>query len=200
MDRRRSATRQALIEAAETLFADRGIDGVSLREIGEAIGSGNFNVVGYHFGSKEALVDALFEYRLPWLDLRRGELLEQAAKGELGALMDALWRPLFEQTNAQGMHSYAGFLAALLSGGKGALRSAVSDRFPATNRLVEQIHDLVEPEVPGLFDRRLRISALIVTGMLRIIDQCDDDAELLFSDAIRMATAAMGAGLGKGTH
>ncbi len=40
-DPRRAATRAAITETAETLFAEHGIDGVSLRQIGTAVGSAN---------------------------------------------------------------------------------------------------------------------------------------------------------------
>ncbi|MFI0961328.1 TetR/AcrR family transcriptional regulator [Streptomyces sp. NPDC021080] len=65
------ATRVLLLEAAEQLFATRGIDGVSLREIQVAAGQSNSSVIGYHFGSKSGLVRALIAYRQPALDDER---------------------------------------------------------------------------------------------------------------------------------
>jgi AcrR family transcriptional regulator len=192
-DWRRNATRLALIEAAETLFAQRGIDTVSLREIGEAAGSGNNNVVGYHFGGKDELVGAIFEHRLPWLDARRAERLGMVSSDDLGGLLNALWRPLYEQVNSEGDHSYAGFLAALLEGERGAMRRVISELYPATEALVRQIRACVSVDAQPQFDHRLRVSALIVTGTLRMIDQDRGDSEALFADAVRMATAAMGA-------
>ena len=56
-DPRREATARALIEAAESLFGQAGVDGVSTRQIGAAIGSANTNVVAYHFGAKDALIE-----------------------------------------------------------------------------------------------------------------------------------------------
>jgi AcrR family transcriptional regulator len=53
-------TRARLVQVATKLFAERGIDGVSTRDItGEA--SANSAAIGYHFGSKESLVRAVFE-------------------------------------------------------------------------------------------------------------------------------------------
>lgn len=54
-------TRIALIRAAETLFAERGFDAVSLREVSVAAGQLNNSAVGYHFGSRETLIDAILE-------------------------------------------------------------------------------------------------------------------------------------------
>ena len=51
-------TVQAIIEAAERLFAKHGIDGVSMRQISQEAGSGNHFSVQYHFGDKKALAEA----------------------------------------------------------------------------------------------------------------------------------------------
>src|SRR5262245_52289342 len=56
-DPRHDATRNALLDTAEAMFAESGISAVSLRQIGIAIGSANANVVGYYFGDKEALIE-----------------------------------------------------------------------------------------------------------------------------------------------
>ena len=72
-----SSTKEQIVLAAERLFAARGYEGVSLREIGAAAGSGNNSAVQYHFGSKGQLVVAIFENRLPYIDDRRAVLTAQ---------------------------------------------------------------------------------------------------------------------------
>jgi AcrR family transcriptional regulator len=54
-------TRLALIRAAERLFAERGIDAISLREVSAEAGQGNNSAVSYHFQSREGLIDAILE-------------------------------------------------------------------------------------------------------------------------------------------
>ena len=73
-DSRREVTTLAIIEAAESLFAQQGVDAVSLRQIGSAIGARNTAVVLYHFGDKEALIEAILGHRLPSFERRRAEL------------------------------------------------------------------------------------------------------------------------------
>lgn len=51
-----------IIETAEKLFADRGYDGTSVRNIAEEAGI-NVAMISYYFGSKEKLLEALFSYR-----------------------------------------------------------------------------------------------------------------------------------------
>lgn len=48
---------------AEELFSQKGIDGTSIRDISKAAGI-NVAMVNYYFGSKSAMVGALFEIRL----------------------------------------------------------------------------------------------------------------------------------------
>lgn len=52
-------TREAILAAAERLFAEHGISGVSNRQIGQEAGQGNNTAVTYHFGSREGLVRAI---------------------------------------------------------------------------------------------------------------------------------------------
>ncbi len=202
---RREITRVALIEKAEALFAEHGIDGVSLRQIGIAIGSANTNVVGYHFGTKDDLIAAIFEHRLPWLDARRGELLAIADREGCGddllTLLHALWRPLFEQVDRDGNHSYAGFLTGQLRSSWQHLRRAVGSGYPVTTEIVDRIVANMPEQAKPVFEERLRISSLMVTGALEIIDHGPIDsaakpAELLFDDCLKMAAAAVGAPAG----
>ena len=48
--------RQTILDVAETLFAENGIAGTSVRSILATAGA-NVAAVHYHFGSKEKLVD-----------------------------------------------------------------------------------------------------------------------------------------------
>ena len=70
------STKEQIVLAAEALFAERGIEGVSLRQIGAAAGNGNNSAVQYHFGDRDALVRALYELRLEPLNVRRTELVD----------------------------------------------------------------------------------------------------------------------------
>lgn len=51
-----------IIETAEKLFADKGFDGTSVRDIADEAGV-NVAMISYYFGSKEKLLEALFSYR-----------------------------------------------------------------------------------------------------------------------------------------
>ena len=207
-DNRRDATRIALIEAAESLIAEAGVDGVSTRRIGAAIGSLNTNVVAYHFGSKEALVEEIYRYRLPQIDCRRRELLEQADASGLGdnltALMRAFALPLFEQMDASGRHSYAGFVLGVERSGMIATRGLVAKEFPESQRVMDRIAALLPANTEPTLNLRRRLVANMIFGTLQIIDQeagsdaCE--AKRLFENAISMAVAAIAAPVHPGSE
>src|SRR5512147_619784 len=76
-------TRTRILDAAEELFMQHGFEGTSMRTLtGKA--SVNLAAVNYHFGSKDALIEAVFRRRLdPMNALRIAELdrLEKDAGG-----------------------------------------------------------------------------------------------------------------------
>lgn len=71
-----SDTKTRLLDVAEQLFATVGFHPVSVRQLTGAAGV-NLAAVNYHFGSKEALLEAVFDRRLiPLNELRRQNLAE----------------------------------------------------------------------------------------------------------------------------
>jgi len=72
-------TKSLILDAAEKLFAQEGFHRTSLRAItGEA--GVNLAAVNYHFGSKEALLQAVFERRLVPLNEVRMRMLDDVGK------------------------------------------------------------------------------------------------------------------------
>ncbi len=63
-------TRTRIIEAAEALFMLHGFEGTSLRMLTARAGV-NLAAVNYHFGSKDALIEALFRRRLDPMNAER---------------------------------------------------------------------------------------------------------------------------------
>src|SRR4051812_28313331 len=69
-------TQAVLISTAERLFAERGLEGVSLSEINRVAGQRNKSALHYHFGSRDGLLKALLEKHRFKLDKERTKLLE----------------------------------------------------------------------------------------------------------------------------
>ena len=67
---------------ARRMFARQGVDGVTVRDIAHGAGQKNHGAVGYHFGSKEALVREIVEDGAAIIDDRRNLQLDALeAKG-----------------------------------------------------------------------------------------------------------------------
>jgi len=112
-------TRERMILVAERLFAERGVSGVSLREIGAAAGQRNNSAAQYHFGSKQGLVDAVAEYRMAPINERRLALiadLDAAGHGDdLHGLVVALVEPFAEHASSTTPTWYARFLERVMT-------------------------------------------------------------------------------------
>lgn len=98
--------------AAERLFAEHGLDGVSFGQIRAAIGNGNKSVVQYHFDSKDQLVQAIFEFRLPDLHERRARLITERPDETLQSWMACQLRAIMEQAEIADCY-YLRFVAML---------------------------------------------------------------------------------------
>ena len=115
----RGGSKQRLLETAERMLAEYGIEGVSLRQIGAATGEGNKSVIQYHFGDKAGLIREIILRRVETFEARRQQLLaEAAAEGSLAdirTLLEILFLPLAEAVDADGRHGYARFMAQFIT-------------------------------------------------------------------------------------
>lgn len=61
--------KEQILEVAEELFAHKGFEGTSIRELSKKAGI-NIAMISYYFGSKEKLFEALVEYRSSFMHER----------------------------------------------------------------------------------------------------------------------------------
>jgi AcrR family transcriptional regulator len=105
MDLRREAgqrTRDGLQTAALELLAQRGQEGVTLREITDRAGA-NVAAVSYHFGSLKALCDSAIEHALErYLDEKILELVSLPSTATLHDVAAAFARPMMRALAAGG--------------------------------------------------------------------------------------------------
>lgn len=97
---RSAATRAKLITVAEQLFASRGVDGVTLAEIGKLAGQRNAAVCQYHFGGRDSLLQAIIDKHVPGIVARRHALLDELEHGgrfDLSDVVRAFVRPVAEK-------------------------------------------------------------------------------------------------------
>jgi len=114
-----AATRERLMVAGERLFAERGIDAVSIRDITNEAGA-NSAAIHYHFGSKTALITAILDWRAAAVAAHRAEWLariEAADEPTLREVIEAFVVPTAELANDTdgGGRYHIGFIAAVLA-------------------------------------------------------------------------------------
>lgn len=197
-DVQREQTHQNLIEAAESLFAEQGIAAVSLRQIGERAGSLNTNAVGYYFGSKEALIHAIYRNRLPQIEQWRAKFLSQLDQRglgqDLGELLRAIWLPWYEQRDKEGHHSYGRFLLSVDREGLGWMRLALDPEYPVSLEIHNRVKHVLEINNISHPDFRFAMQITMILETLSYIDKqqlSNDQSMAVFLDALKMARAAL---------
>lgn len=148
---RASLTREAILTAAERLFAEHGVFAVSNRQVSEAAGQGNNAAVGYHFGTKTDLVRAIeHKHAIPVERLREQRVAQVGESAELRDWVECLVLPLTDHLTALGNPTwYARFAAQVMADPayhKTVTRDALA--LPALVTVLEGINRCL-PDVPA---------------------------------------------------
>jgi len=160
-----ASTKERILTAAEVLFAQRGFDGGSLRQLTTAAGV-NLAAVNYHFGSKDKLVEEVFRRRLDALNANRlAALAEVAGKPDttLEDVLDAFIRPALELSSDGSGSLFMRVLARAFAEHDDSLRQFLSDNYGHVMRqfsaeFARLLPHLAKPELYWRFD--------LVTGAL----------------------------------
>jgi AcrR family transcriptional regulator len=170
---RASSTQEAILVAAERLYAEHGMFAVSNRQVSEAAGQGNNAAVGYHFGTKADLVRAIEEKHRGPVEQRRDQMVAELLKsgpkkGQIAEMRDwvaCLVRPLTDHLVALGNPTwYARFAAQAMTDPayyhivvKGALSS------PSLVQVVDGInHCLPDLPIDVRFERNIMARNLLM--------------------------------------
>lgn len=160
MPRDPTETRNRLIREAERLFANRGVYGVTIREITEAAGQRNVSALNYHFGSREGILDEILLKHGTPLDDERGALLarlgEDATTRELIA---TLLVPYASRLRTPAGRDYLRIVAQLT--GRFATWHIATELTPPNLRTVLALLEARRPEIPTPV-RRERVVAMIM--------------------------------------
>src|SRR5688500_2980154 len=110
-------TRTRLKEAAQRLFAERGIDGVAVQDIVTAAGQRNNASLRYYFGTKIELARELVVDGARLIDERRQAMVDALEKHgpptALRGILEALTIPVLELPEKTGQASYIRMVANL---------------------------------------------------------------------------------------
>ena len=96
-------TRSRILDVAEELFGEQGLDRVSIRDITKTARV-NLAAINYHFGSKEDLIAAVFERRVVPVNEARLDALDRVERSagkripKLEAILEAFIRPALQSS------------------------------------------------------------------------------------------------------
>jgi AcrR family transcriptional regulator len=186
------STKARLIGAAERLFAERGIDAVSLREINRASGARNAIAVQYHFEDRAGVVRAILAKHAPDVESRRHAMLDQyEADGtaDVRLLAAALVRPLAAKlSDGDGGPEYLQIHADLLNRPMGPPREDPTDSIYRWRMLLEP---LIEEDAVRLHRRLTAIQFAAVELGRRARSGPHTDERLFTSYVIDVVAAIL---------
>ena len=175
-------TRARLLDAAEEHYAARGIDAVSLREIGRHAGARNARAAQYWFTDRDGLLRAILDRHEPSVDAGRNALLdvyEAQGRADVGGLADALVRP-YAAKLGDGISGagYLRVLADLLTQPRPSDAPWQDERFTSLRRWRRLAEPILDPDAlalqaaheAGMCHGRLDSAAFLLTsaGVLKL--------------------------------
>ena len=158
-------TRQRLIDAAGTIFAEKGYEAASVRDICQQA-SANIAAVNYHFGSKENLVNEVFRRRMDEMSERRLNELRLAQEehpGELEPILRAFVEPALALTLDRHGSAFVRVLARAYAEKNDRLRKFLSDNY---GQVLREFGKAMAPCLPGLGKEELYWRLDFVAGAL----------------------------------
>ncbi len=163
-DESRASTRERLLEAAARLFAERGRDAVSIRDIAAAAGVRHGNI-NYHFRSKDELyAEALMRFgptpRLTLLESPPGELDEEQAKALFTRLVTGIVEQEVQPLDPVAAGLFRGEIARLEGPNEQLFQRVIRPHLEALAALIGQMF-------PALTDERERTVAAF-----NVMSQC----------------------------
>ncbi|QAU22716.1 TetR/AcrR family transcriptional regulator [Dyella sp. M7H15-1] len=199
-----ASTKERILTAAEALFAQRGFEGASLRQLTTAAGV-NLAAVNYHFGSKDHLVEEVFKRRLDQLNVRRLAALKQVAgqpDSTLENVLAAFIHPALDLSHDGGGDLFMRVLARAFAEHDDSLRKFLSDNY---GHVMRQFTAEFARLLPNLSKEELYWRIDLVTGALThamsgfgIIQRKSDVSETIHREQtaahlIRFAAAGLSA-------
>lgn len=128
-------TKNKILDAAEQLFADKGFNGTSLREITGVAGV-NLAAVNYHFGSKKELIKAVMSRYMdelsPALESALSLLCQADSKPSLHEVFSAFIEPLLSLSDFRenGTSNFLQLLGRGYTDSQGFLRWFLTTQYP----------------------------------------------------------------------
>ncbi len=159
-------TKDLILDAAELLFSENGVEGVSLRALTREAGV-NLASVHYHFGSKEAVARAAFCRRVRPINAERLALLDEIEREgapDIEEILTALYAPVLRlaQSPVHGRR-FMRLCARFYSEPGEYLESAFEEEFSA---VIERFQRALQRALPDLSPTDVRRRMHFAIGVM----------------------------------
>lgn len=182
-------TRERILDAAEVLFVEHGFGATSLRGITARAGV-NLAAVNYHYGSKEALMRAVYERRLSVLNAERLAGLEKAERAAQGRpvsaekLIEAFFLPVLRlsRDRERGGQAFMRLLGRAYTEPAAALRDLLAEEYAG---VVERFRRALLAALPHIPEHELIWRIHFSLGAMSYAIAGTDAVQLIASYQVR---------------
>ena len=175
-------TKVRMKAVAQRLFAQHGIDGVTVADIVAAAGQRNKASLQYHFGSKDELIGELLVDGAQKVDAFRLALLDQMAEDggprHVRDVLDAFVRPVYQLTVTESEGStYLRFLSNVQLTHRELFRAHIGAKWnTGYRRCLEHFRQLLAHTPAPVLEQRMSLVAIYTTTVFSIKEAPADDA------------------------
>lgn len=189
------STCDRILDTAERLFAEQGFHSTSMRGITQAADV-NLAAINYHFGSKQALIIAVFRRRLDSLNRARLSCLDQALDhpedARLEDVLDAFVRPAIDMTHDKAGEGHR-FMRILLRAFADQDEQLHQDLSAEYAHVMRRFAAAIEQALPGSSRETIRRYLDFIVGALTHTMSESDlrDGPGIASDLVSFAAAGL---------
>ena len=147
-----------IIESAEKLFAAKGFDGTSVRDIAEAAGI-NLAMVSYYFGSKEKLFEAMFAHRSEFFKLQLENMIQNKDLEPMEKIQQLIDQYILKLTNQKCFHRI--MVREQMMNNNGFIANQIHVMKTRNQALIKQL--VLEGQDKGVFKKDVDVPLLMMT-------------------------------------
>lgn len=191
------ATRKRLIDTAEHLFAELGVDNTSLLDIAKAADQKNRSALQYHFGDKTGLIHAVLDKHALGITLHRSQMLDQLELKKTYTLHDvieALILPMTAMLNEKdgGVEFLKIHAQLMASDNYAALRKGRAKQFDDVRRLYYMLSLLLAQTDRNSLELRFTlIDGMLIHGLTSYLSYKKEATQKLFLKILINSIAAV---------
>ena len=165
--------RNDLLDAAEQLFAEKGFEKTTIRDITDHLGV-RLAAVNYHFDSKHNLLEEMVHRRAGVLNEARRERLDQVTINQsepyktVCALIRAMFEPLLDyyRSDDDGWHFYCKYLARMVGDHSFELRTITNSEY---NDIARTFIDKLATALPKHSEYQLHCAYQFLIGTFTFV-------------------------------